>query len=107
VNLAPIAPGLSKSFGSNPITAGGTDGNTYNVNLSTTVNGSVVFGAIAMRNRSHTPGAGYTERAEFITSGGGGAAASVASMDRTIVSQSSVAVDGTFSRKVDYPVIGV
>jgi hypothetical protein len=87
--------------------SGGTDGNAYNVNLSTTVSGSVVVGAIAMRNRSHTPGAGYTERVEFITLGGGGSATSVASMDRTVASPSSVTVDGTFSKKVDYAVIGV
>jgi len=86
--------------------SGGIDGNAYSLNLSTTVSGSVVVGAIAMRNRSHTPGAGYTEQVEFIQ-GSGGSSASVAVMDRTVASPSSVTVGGAFSGSVDYAVIGV
>jgi len=86
--------------------SGGTDGNAYSFNLSTTASGSLVVGAIAMRNRNHTPGAGYTEQVEFAL-GIGGDVASVATMDRTVASPSSVTVDGIFSSTVDYAVIGV
>ncbi len=86
--------------------SGGTDDNAYSFNLNTTANGSVVYGAIAMRHRTHTPGLGYTERVEFVQ-GSSGSAASVATMDQDIAGASTVTVDGTFSSNVDYAVIGV
>ncbi len=86
--------------------SGGTDSNSYNFNLDTTTHGSVVFGAIAMRNKAHTEGFGYTEQVEFVQGSGGGSA-SVANMDQTIFSPSTVSVDGIFSSNVDYAVIGI
>jgi hypothetical protein len=39
--------------------------------LTTTVDDALAFGGAALRNRTHTPGAGYTERAEVAQGSGG------------------------------------
>jgi hypothetical protein len=74
--------------------------------MTTFLNGVVVYGAIAMRSKKHTPGAGYTERDE-IMSGSGGSAASVAVEDQTIASASTVAVDGSFIGATDWAVVAL
>ena len=88
------------------VCSGGTDGTAYAFDLTTTVDGAVVYGAVAMRNRFHTPGSGYTERVEF-SEGHGGDVASVATEDQTFATASSVTVDGSFNSKVDYAVIAL
>ncbi len=86
--------------------SGGVDNASYSVNLMTVMNGAVVFGAVAHRNKTHTPGSGYTERVEF-HHGSGGDETSVSTMDKTVDSPSTVAVNGTFSGAVDWAVIAV
>jgi hypothetical protein len=86
--------------------SGGTDSDTYAFNLTTTVDGAVAYGAAAMRNKIHTPGAGYTERDE-IQQGAGGDVASIAVEDQRVASASTLAVDGSFSSSVDWAVIGL
>jgi len=86
--------------------SGGSDNSSYSFNLTTTVSGSVVYGAAGMRNKTHTPGAGYTERAEFIL-GSSSDGAGLAVEDKTVASPSTVAVDGSFSSTVDWAVIAI
>ncbi len=87
--------------------SGGTDSNSYSVPLTTTVADAVVYGAAAMRSRSHTPGADYTEQVEFAQGSSGGTAASIAGEDWTVDSASAVTVDGSFSGTVDWAVVAV
>jgi hypothetical protein len=82
------------------------DSTSYALDLTTTVDGAVVYGAIAMRNRTHTPGSGYTERAE-VSFGSGGGVASVALVDQTIPVSSQVTMDGSFNSDVDWAVVGL
>jgi hypothetical protein len=85
---------------------GGVDNAAYAFDLITTANGAMVFGAAAMRNRTHTPGANYTERAEFMQCGNDSAAAIVV-QDQSLASAATVTVNGTFSDSVDWAVIAV
>ncbi|HEY5571867.1 MAG TPA: hypothetical protein VIK64_02530, partial [Anaerolineales bacterium] len=86
--------------------SGGVDGSSYSFNLDTTVNGSVVFGAAAMRSKTHTPGSGYVEHLE-VAQGGSGGTASVAVQDQTFLTASPVVLDGSLSGSVDWAVIGL
>jgi len=86
-------------------TGAGIDASSYSVPITTTAN-SVIYAAIADRAASHTPGSGYTERAEF-SAGSSGSVAGIQVMDRATPSGSSYPVNGTFSSSVDYAVVGV
>jgi hypothetical protein len=86
--------------------SGGSDNSSYSFNLTTTVSGSVVYGVAGIRNKTHTPGAGYTERAEFIL-GSSSDGAGLAVQDKTVASPTTVAVNGSFSSTVDWAVIGI
>jgi len=86
--------------------AGGTSSNTYSVNLTTTGSNSVVYGAVSLAYWTHTPGTGYTERAD-LTIGGGASAAGVAVEDRPVASPSTLPVDGTLSGPANWAVIAV
>jgi uncharacterized repeat protein (TIGR02543 family) len=84
--------------------AGGTDSNAYSFNLTTTVNDAMVYGAAALRSRTHTPGSSYTERAE-IMQGTTGAAAAVAVQEQASASAATIAVDGSLSGSTDWAMI--
>jgi len=92
--------------GINGACSGGTDSAAYTFNLTTTMPGSVVYGAASMRNKSHEPGVGYTEQLE-IAAGSGGSTSAVATEDQIVPSASTVQVDGLFSSTVDWAVIGL
>jgi hypothetical protein len=87
--------------GENGACDGGVDDSTYSFHLQTTTNGALIFSAATMRSQTHTPGAGYTQRAE-LSQGSFGQAASIAVQDRIIASASMAAVNGTFSGAVDW-----
>ncbi|MDZ7344555.1 MAG: choice-of-anchor D domain-containing protein, partial [candidate division KSB1 bacterium] len=52
----------------------GEESNSYSFNLVATTNGAMVYGAVSMRQQTHTPGAGYTERADRMQGSGKDAA---------------------------------
>ena len=82
----PAGSGASSSANTNGAggaCSGGTDSSAYSVNLTTTTANSLRFGAVAIRNRTHTPGAGYTERVEVRGGNGGTETAGLAIEDRT------------------------
>jgi len=85
----------------------GADNNFYSFEMTTTLHGAMIYGAATMRNLTHMPGAGFTERAEIVQGSFGPAAASVAVIDRrlTTVPQGGIAVNGTFSNGADWAVI--
>lgn len=88
--------------GVNGACSGGVDNKAYSFNLATTVNGAVVYGAVALRDRSHTPGAGFTERAEIKKS-----KAAVAVEDKTLALASSTTINGKLSGSVDWAFVGL
>lgn len=70
------------------------------------MNDILAFGGASLRNRAHTPGAGYTERAEVMQSSGGDAAGA-ATEDKIVATSGTVAVGGTFGGTVDWAVVAV
>jgi hypothetical protein len=85
---------------------GGVDGNSYSFNLTTTVNDAVIYGAVALKARTHTPGAGYAERLEFqyphaINPIG------VAVEGKSVASASTVMVNGSFDGPVDWAMVAM
>lgn len=92
--------------GVNGACSGGADNNSYAFNLTTTVNETVVYGAIAIRYTTHGPGADYTERAEIQQDSGANMAA-VAVQDKNVASVSTLAVNGSFSATVDWAMVAV
>jgi uncharacterized repeat protein (TIGR02543 family) len=86
--------------------AGGTDSNAYSFNLTTNVDEATVYSAVSMRDHAHTPGSGYTERAD-ITQASGGPASSVAVQDRSVSPAGTVTVDGGFDGTVDWAVVAL
>ena len=83
----------------------GTDSQAYSLGVTTTFNDAVVFGAVALRHRTHTPGANYTGLAA-VRQGRGGSVAGIAVMDQFVPLATSLPLDGSFSRRVDWAVIG-
>lgn len=67
--------------------SGGSDNDSYSVDLTTTAPNSFAYGAVAKRQKSHTPGTGYTERVEF-NQGTSGAAAGIALEDKLVATAS-------------------
>lgn len=103
----PIGAALSgNTRGLGGACTGGTDRNAYDFDLATQSSGSAVWVAAAMRNRTHTPGAGYAERVE-VTAGSSGDAAALAIQDRSAPAAALVPVEGSFSGSVDWAVIGL
>ena len=92
------------TLGLNGACSGGRDTNAYSLNLGTTVNGAVVYGAVATRHLTHTPGAGYLERAE-VHQGSGGKTAGVAVEDKDVAAPATVTLEGSFSGTVDWAVV--
>jgi len=86
--------------------SGGSDDEQYSFDLATNMSSSLAYCAVAIRNKTHTPGQNYTEREEFGI-GGGGDRAGIAIQDRPVSSPAAVAVEGSFSGSVDYAVIGL
>jgi len=100
------AIGSANTNGAGGGCSGGSDSNAYSFGLTTTGSGSVVFVSPAMRNRSHEPGAAYTERVEHVQ-GSGGSAASVAVADATAENPGAVTVDGGLGGKTDWAVVAL
>ncbi len=86
--------------------SGGVDNASYAFPFSTGANNALVFGAAAMRNRTHTPGGSFIERQE-LHQGSGGDETSVAVIDATIENPATVSLSGQFGGSVDWAVVGV
>jgi hypothetical protein len=103
----PIGSILSgNTNGVNGTCSGGVDNASYAFPFNTSANNALVFGAAAMRNRTHTPGGYFVERQEY-HQGSGGNETSVAVMDSTIENLATVSLNGEFGGSVDWAVVGV
>ncbi len=85
--------------------SGGTDSDLYAFDL-TASSGAIAYNAVALRNKKHTPGAGFTERYEG-SQGSGGAVAGMAVQDQSIISAGTISINGNISRTVDWAVVGL
>jgi len=92
--------------GVNATCSGGTDNSFYSFNQNVATSGVVVYGAAGMRGRSHTPGAGYRERAE-IKQGTSTQVASIAIQDKVVAVAGNALFNGTLSGSTDWAVISV
>lgn len=101
-----VVSGSTTGENGNGLCTDGIDTGHYSFNLTTTTNDAVIYAAVAIRSRTHAPGAGYTERAE-ISQGTPNAAAGIAVMDQKIVSVSTVAVNGALDDSTDWSVVAV
>jgi VCBS repeat-containing protein len=95
------------SNGVNGACANGTDSAAYSFNLTTTQPNALVIGAIASRNHTHTPGAGYTERIEALQGTSSGSAVRITLVDRGVPSPLSLLFNGTLARTTDWAVLAV
>lgn len=86
--------------------SGGTDSDSYSFNLTTTVGGAVVHASVALRNKKHTPGEGYTERS-MISEGSGGDVAGLVVLDKEVPLAASIVLDGSTSGNTDWAVLGL
>ena len=102
----PIGSVLSaNSNGIGGLCSGGTDGNAYEFDYTTTVDKAFIFGAVALRNRLHEPGVNYLERGEM-SAGLFGDRIGVAVQDRFVETAGTVKLDGSFNNNTDWAVIG-
>jgi hypothetical protein len=92
--------------GANGSCSGGSDSEAYELTIPTAENKGIIYSAIALRNKSHTPGTGYTERLET-HKGSGGDVSGIAIMDKTFMSPPNITVNGEFSSSVDWTIIAV
>jgi uncharacterized repeat protein (TIGR02543 family) len=104
---APLGSVISgNTHGLDGVCSLGTDAISYSFDLATSTNGTMVYGAVALRSGDYTPGTGYTERADLVQ-GSGGNSAALAVQDKSVASASTVAVNGSFHDNRDYAVVAV
>jgi len=103
IDLAAPVSGLASANTNGSVGActGGQDGQSYVMPLTTADPNSMVYSAAAMRNQTHSPGSGFTERAEVV-SGTAGTAASLATSDRTVALAAPINATGSFNAPVDW-----
>ena len=104
--VAPLVAANTTGVDGAAACAGGVDSPGYTVDVGTSVPGAVVVGAIAMRNRTHTPGAVYAQRAA-VAQGSAGGVAAVAIVDQTVAAPGGLPLDGSFNGTVDWAVVAV
>lgn len=103
----PIGSTVSaNTFGVAGACDGGSDSNSYALDLPTQFDESLVFAAVSMRNRVHTPDPGFTLRDES-RAGSGGNMVSLDVMDQHVPSPETLAIEGSFSGDVDWSVIAI
>jgi hypothetical protein len=100
---APVSANTSGVAGS---CSGGSDDTAYAFDLATTAPGSRVHVAVAMRNKDHVPGPGWSEQAESYA-GSGGSAAGLSVALAAAEQPALVSVEGSFSSDVDWAVVAV
>jgi hypothetical protein len=82
------------------------DNASYSYALSPVAPGTLVYSAVAMRGKLHTPGSGYQERTEVL-GGSGGSASSAAASDKVATAGTSAIVNGSFSGATDWSALAV
>ena len=101
-----VIAGNSNGLNSKGACVNGIDNNSYSFPLSTTVPNAVIYSAVAIKGRKHTPGVGFAERAE-IQQLNGTSICGAAVVDKMIASPSSVTVEGAFNNNVDWVLVAL
>jgi uncharacterized repeat protein (TIGR02543 family) len=104
--IGSVISGNTNGANASAVCSGGAASSSYSFDLATTVNEAMVYSAVAMKARTHTPGEGYTERAE-IKEVGGSLTSSIAVEDKTIAAAGTVAVNGSLSGTADWVEVGL
>ncbi len=105
--MNPIGNVISgNTTGQNGSCVGGVDNKSYLFTFPTTVNDAVVYGAIAIRSRTHVPGTGFMKRTE-IKHGISNAMAAIAVKEKIVPAATVVTVNGEFNGEVDWAVVAV
>jgi hypothetical protein len=99
-------PVSANTLGVSGACTGGVDAASYSFPLTITSANGLVHSAVAIRQRTHTPGAGYTERVEVVQ-GTSGAASGVAAMDQVYPATGGATVNGSMSGTVDWAAAAV
>jgi uncharacterized repeat protein (TIGR02543 family) len=99
--IGSLLAGNTKGVNAGAGCSGGVDNNSYSFNIAATVDGAVIYGATALKARMHTPGPGYTERAE-IQQPNGDNTCGLAVQDKLVVAAGNVTVNGSFNGVVDW-----
>jgi len=103
-----LLAGNTRGMNASGACSGGVDSSSYSFNLATTMNGAVVYGAVALKARTHAPGAGYVERAE-VQQAGGVNTSGLAVINKTVASAppNVITVNGVFGNVVDWSVVAL
>lgn len=102
--IGEVIAGNTNGLNSAGACAGGADNSAYAFNLITTRDEAVVYAAVGLKGRIHTPGAGYTERAE-VQQNGSNLVTAAAVQDMRVAAADTVAVNGSFSGDVDWALV--
>jgi hypothetical protein len=103
----PITPLVAgNTNGVNGACQNATDTATYSFNVTTTETNSLVLGAVAVRNKTHTSTFGYTRRIE-VSHGTVGNVAGIEVIDRPAYLATVLPLNGSLNSDVDWAVIGV
>ena len=92
-------------LGMNGACSGGVDNAGFTFDLATST-GNLVFGAVASRAKTLTPGTGYVKRGQVFQGADASSMASASIMDRTAPA-GATRVDGTFNSTTDWAVVAV
>jgi 3-phytase len=95
----------ANSRGVDGLCSSGVDQTSYSVPFATAVAGGAVYGSVAIRGRTHTAGAGYTERADLLRGGSSGAGLAVE--DRTLDPAATSNLIGAFSGSAEWAAVAV
>lgn len=98
----PFAEVMTRNSNGTPGTcSGGIDANNYSLTANSVADGALLFGAVAMRNKVHLPGAGVTERIEFTQKVGRGSAG-LALLEKDPAAIGDASLFGSFDAPVDW-----
>ena len=83
-----------------------TDTASYLFNVLPTQGNSLIVGGVAVRNKTHNSGSGYTTQLE-ISHGTAGNVAGIALVDRAVPTATVLPLNGSLNGAVDWAVVGV
>jgi len=101
-----VIAGNTNGMNGQGVCSGGVDQNTYSFGLNVNVDNAKVYGAVAIKARTHTRGEGYTERAE-VRELNSANPSGVAVEDKTVATAGTVTVNGSFGGVVDWAFVGI
>jgi uncharacterized repeat protein (TIGR02543 family) len=101
-----VIAGNTNGMNGQGVCSGGVDQNSYSFGLNVGVDHAKVYGAAAIKARTHSRGEGYTERAE-VRELNSTQPSGVAVQDKTVATAGTVTVNGSFGGVVDWAFVGL